>query len=93
MGDHFTDFDEASTSTSLSSGGSSRGGYSEEIFSKKISAKYRTFFVDVKKNDNGHFVKISEKSRGGRKTTIMMDSEDLGEIISTLQEAKNTIES
>jgi hypothetical protein len=81
--DHFADFDETSTSSPYA--GERR--YSEEVFSKKISAKFRTFFVDVKKNENGHLIKISEKSRGGKKSTVMLDEEDLPAIISALQGA------
>lgn len=89
MSDHFADFDENTTSSSYSSGSGNRdgGSYSREVFSRKITAKYRTFFVDVKENDHGYLVKISEKSRGGKKSTIMMDAEDLPEIIEALQGA------
>lgn len=95
MSDHFADFDEetvsqapenkAETSPSTEQGPRK---YSKEIFSEKISAKYRTFFVDVKENENGHLIKIAEKSRGGKKSTIMMDAEDLPELIAALQNAQ-----
>ncbi len=95
MSDHFSDFDEESTSVAYEktekkeeNTGEQRR-YSKEVFSEKISAKYRTFFVDVKENENGHLVKISEKSRGGKKSTVMMDAEDLPAIISALQNAQN----
>jgi len=90
MSDHFADFDEETVSTEISTENKipEKKTYSEEVFSEKISAKYRTFFIDVKKNDNGNLVKISEKSRGGKKSTIMMDSEDLPEMISALQNAQ-----
>ena len=71
MNDHFADFDEDKVSQERSESleNSDKKGYSEEVFSEKISAKYRTFFIDVKKNNNGNLVKISEKSRGGKKST------------------------
>ena len=42
--------------------GNPRGGrYPDEVYSEKIQAEHRTFFVDVKDGRNGKFVKISEK--------------------------------
>lgn len=66
------------------------GGYATELFSKQIKAKFRTFFVDLKESTNGKFVKISEKSNG-RKSTIMMDSEDVPAMIEALQEIQTHI--
>ncbi len=94
MSDYFSDFDEETTSTSsqtsLNTSSEERQTYSNEVFSEKISAKHRTFFVDVKENHYGHLVKISEKSRG-KKSTIMMDAEDLDDIIAALTNARNFI--
>ncbi|ALM10002.1 MAG TPA: hypothetical protein DEB30_03085 [Candidatus Peribacter riflensis] len=75
-------------------GGTGGGGgrqYADEIHSVTIHARQRTFYVDLKQSGNGKFLKISEKSRGGRKTTIMFDSEDLDQIIAALQEMKTKI--
>lgn len=95
MNDHFADFDEETTSSTYSpahsASSSSFDDHSAEVFSRKISAKYRTFFVDVKENSHGYLLKISEKSRGGKKSTIMFDAEDLDGIIDALQEAKKFI--
>lgn len=80
--------DSHSSSASSAGFGSQGGGsYADEIFSKKISAKFRTFFVDLKQSSNGKFLKISEKSRG-RKSTIMMDAEDIPAFIEALQEVQ-----
>ncbi|QQR83675.1 DUF3276 family protein [Candidatus Peregrinibacteria bacterium] len=65
------------------------GHFSEELFSKTIHARQRTFYIDLKESSNGKFIKVSEKSRGGRKTTIMMDAEDVAEFITALQEIQN----
>lgn len=65
-------------------------GYASELFSKQIKAKFRTFFVDLKESSNGKFVKISEKSHG-RKSTIMMDAEDVPVFIEALQEVKDKL--
>ena len=72
---------------SFGSGGQGGRSYADEVFSKKISAKFRTFFVDLKQSSNGMFLKISEKSRG-RKSTIMMDAEDVPEFIEALKEVQ-----
>ena len=62
--------------------------FADELHSVTIHARQRTFYVDLKQSGNGKFIKISEKSRGGRKTTIMFDSEDLDPMIAALQEMK-----
>lgn len=72
------------------SGGGNRQ-YADEIHSITIHARQRTFYIDLKQSGNGKFFKISEKSRGGRKTTIMFDSEDLEQIIQALNEMKTKI--
>jgi hypothetical protein len=97
MGDDpFADFDEATTSQPISDdssrfGGHPQRGYSNEVFSEIIKARLRTFFVDVKENRNGKLIKISEKSRGGQKSTIMMDAEDLQQFIEVLQKAQKAL--
>ncbi|MBI5411676.1 hypothetical protein HZA43_00700 [Candidatus Peregrinibacteria bacterium] len=70
-----------------------RGGersYAQEIYSKQINAKFRTFFVDLKQSSNGKFLKISEKSHG-RKNTIMMDAEDVPAIMAAISEAQKLL--
>lgn len=56
-----------------------------------IHARQRTFYIDLKQSGNGKFLKISEKSRGGQKTTIMFDVEDLDKMIEALQEMKTRL--
>lgn len=83
--------DAPAQDTNGTSGGSQGGGsYAQEIFSKQIKAKFRTFYVDLKESVNGRFVKISEKSHG-RKSTIMMDGEDVPAIIEALQEVQKQL--
>jgi hypothetical protein len=65
------------------------GGYAQELVSKKILAKQRTFYIDLKESHNGKFIKMSEVSRGGQRSTIMFDIEDLGEIVKALQEIES----
>ncbi len=71
---------------------SSAGGrsYASELFSKQIKAKFRTFYIDLKESSNGKFIKISEKSHG-RKSTIMMDAEDVTMFIEALEEVKGKL--
>lgn len=68
-------------------------GYGKEIHSVTIHARQRTFYIDLKESSNGKFFKISEKSRGGRKTTIMFDAEDLGAFLNALNEMKSKLSS
>jgi len=45
----------------------------------------------LKQSGNGKFFKVSEKSRGGQKTTIMFDAEDLPKFLEALQEMQGKI--
>lgn len=71
--------------------GGGRGGFAQDVHSVTIHGRQRTFYVDLKESGNGKFLKISEKSRGGQKTTIMFDVEDLDQMIAALQEMKGHI--
>lgn len=75
-------------------GGGNGGGnrsFADDLHSVTIHARQRTFYIDLKQSGNGKFFKISEKSRGGQKTTIMFDSEDLDKFIEALQEMKTRL--
>jgi len=83
--------DTATAVAASSENGNGNGnGYASELFSKQIKAKFRTFFVDLKESSNGKFIKISEKSHG-RKSTIMMDAEDIPVFIEALQEVQGKL--
>jgi uncharacterized protein YxeA len=82
--------EETKSTESTGGGSSNNNGYASELFSKQIKAKFRTFFVDLKESSNGKFIKISEKSHG-RKSTIMMDAEDIPVFIEALQEVKEKL--
>lgn len=64
------------------------GGFSDNVHSISIRTRQRTFYIDLKESSNGKFFKVSEKSRGGQKSTIMFDAEDLDEMIAALTEMK-----
>ena len=76
------------TTAAASSGGRS---FADDVHSITIHARQRTFYVDLKESGNGKFFKVSEKSRGGQKTTIMFDAEDLGEFIKAFEEMKSKL--
>lgn len=67
-------------------------GYEEErkhsdhpIHTEKVFADRKIFFLDLKENDRGRFVKITEDVRG-RRDTIMLPTEVLTEFIEALQQ-------
>jgi len=70
---------------------SGNGAFAQEVHSVTIHARQRTFYVDLKESSHGKFFKVSEKSRGGQKTTIMFDAEDLDKFIEAFQEMKSKI--
>ena len=65
--------------------------FAQDLHSVTIHARQRTFYIDLKQSGNGKFFKISEKSRGGQKTTIMFDSEDLDKFVDALNEMKTKL--
>lgn len=73
--------------------GAQSGGrrFADELHSVTIHAKQRTFYIDLKESSNGKFFKVSEKSRGGQKTTIMFDAEDLTQFIDAFTEMKSHV--
>jgi len=83
-------FDDIDTTSAPSPQGTKRAAHASDLFSKTIQAKFRTFYIDLKESSNGKFVKVSEKSHG-RKSTIMLDAEDLAAFIEALQEVQANI--
>lgn len=81
---------KSDTVASNDNGNGNGNGYASELYSKQIKAKFRTFFVDLKESSNGKFIKISEKSHG-RKSTIMMDAEDIPIFIEALKEVSEKL--
>lgn len=75
-------------------------GYEEEkrgsqnndaIHTEKVVADRKIFFLDLKENDRGQFVKITEDVRG-RRDTIMVPAEFLGDFIDALQAIEDAVE-
>lgn len=56
----------------------------EELANERLETKRKTFFLDLKRNDRGLFVKISERS-GGRRSTVMVPYENVDEFLTKIQ--------
>ena len=61
----------------------------EPLHTEKIVTDRKTFFLDLKENDRGRFVKITEDVRG-RRDTIMVPEECLDDFIDALHDIADT---
>lgn len=59
------------------------------LHTEKIIADRKVFFLDLKENQRGKVVKITEDV-GGNRDTIMVPAEILGDFIAALQDIKAT---
>jgi len=57
----------------------------DPLHTEKIVTDRKTFFLDLKENDRGRFVKITEDVRG-RRDTIMVPEECLDDFIDALHD-------
>jgi hypothetical protein len=89
--DFFGDYDNDKPIAKKDNSNNENQSFSEELFSKKIEAEKRTFFIDLKQSVYGKFLKISERSRGKR-NTIMIDEKNVDTFIKYLEEAKQAME-
>jgi hypothetical protein len=55
----------------------------QPLYSEKVFSDRKIFFMDLKENDRGRFVKITEDVRG-RRDTIMLPVEALDEFLEAL---------
>ena len=55
----------------------------EPIHTEKVIADRKIFFLDLKENNRGRFVKITEDVRG-RRDTIMLPSEHIQDFLDAL---------
>ncbi len=62
---------------------------SDLLHTEKILADRKIFFLDLKKNNRGMVVKITEDVSGNR-DTIMVPAEILGDFIAALTDIKAT---
>lgn len=69
-----------------------RGGYEKRqdppLHTEKITTDRKIYFLDLKENDRGKFVKITEDVRG-RRDTILVPIEALDEFIDALQNIRD----
>lgn len=56
----------------------------EPIASEKVAFERKIFFLDLKENQRGRFMKITEDV-GGRRDTIMLPAEAFKEFLDALQ--------
>ncbi len=56
----------------------------EPIHTEKVFTDRKTFFMDLKENDRGRFVKITEDVRG-RRDTIMVPADVLDDFVEALK--------
>ena len=69
--------------------GDKRSSDDRPIHTEKILADRKIFFLDLKENERGQFVKITEDV-GGNRDTIMVPAEILGDFIAALTDIKMT---
>ncbi|MCP4846753.1 MAG: hypothetical protein GY899_02260 [Verrucomicrobiaceae bacterium] len=62
----------------------------EPLHTEKIFSDRKTFFIDLKANNRGKFLKITEDVRG-RRDTIMLPAETLEEFIDALQNVSDVL--
>lgn len=72
--------------------GDKRNTEDRPIHTEKVITDRKIFFLDLKENDRGQFVKITEDVRG-RRDTIMVPIEVLEEFIDALDEIREVAES
>ena len=64
---------------------------SDLLHTEKILADRKVFFLDLKENQRGRVVKITEDV-GGNRDTIMVPAEILGDFIGALQDIQAAAE-
>ena len=62
----------------------------EEIFTKKIFTKSKFFYIDLKKNQAGFFVKISEVSND-KKSLVFIPAEGINEFAEAFTQINDLI--
>lgn len=69
---------------SAADGGDRDYSEQEELANERLETKRKTFFLDLKRNERGLFIKISERS-GGRRSTVMVPYENVDEFLTKIQ--------
>ncbi len=68
-----------------------RGSEDRPIHTEKVITERKIFFLDLKENERGQFVKITEDVRG-RRDTIMVPVEVLDDFINALEDIREVVE-
>ena len=71
-------------SDNYNDGPQSGTGKAAALHTEKIVTDRKTFFLDLKENDRGRFIKITEDVRG-RRDTIMVPIEAVNEFLDALE--------
>jgi len=66
--------------------------HNDLLHTEKILADRKVFFLDLKQNNRGKVLKITEDV-GGNRDTIMVPAEILGDFIAALNDIKATVDS
>ena len=56
----------------------------QSLASEKLATERKVFFLDLRENDRGRFIKITEDV-GGRRDTIMLPAEAFKDFLEALQ--------
>ena len=64
----------------------------DELYSQQFSIEHKMFYVDLKSNSNGQYLKISEKS-GGRRHNVLIPASGLEMLADAVREAREVADS
>ncbi|EMJ97267.1 DNA-binding protein [Leptospira sp. WS58.C1] len=62
-----------------------------EILTEKVATQNKKFLVDLKRNENGYYLKVSEWSNS-KKSSIFIPAEGVGRMIEVLRKFQNLIQ-
>ena len=62
----------------------------DELYTAKINTNNKLFYVDLKKNQAGHFLKVSEMAHG-KKTFILIPAEGIQDFIEAFEKINGMI--
>ncbi|TGK00049.1 DNA-binding protein [Leptospira langatensis] len=62
-----------------------------EILTEKVATQNKKFLVDLKRNENGYYLKVSEWSNS-KKSSIFIPAEGVGRMIEVLRKFQDMIQ-
>ncbi len=63
----------------------------EELYSLQFPIEHKMFYIDLKSNANGTYLKISEKS-GGRRHNVLIPGPGLPQLLDALKSAMQILD-